>query len=278
VAMIQSLSKKGVVDDIVADYGHVVVDECHHISAQSFEIVARQSKARYVTGLSATVIRKDGHHPIIFMNCGPIRYKFDDKKQAAARPFVHQVIVRKTDFRLPSSFKDQNYSAIHKIYQALIKDDKRNNLIMNDVFQAISEGRFPVILTERKEHLEMLKNALEIKIQNLIVMKGGMGKGQRQDAQTALRTLPEDAEKAILATGKYLGEGFDDPRLDTLFLTLPISWKGTIAQYAGRLHRVHDMKKKVIIYDYADLDVPMLCRMHEKRLSGYRAIGYDIGA
>jgi superfamily II DNA or RNA helicase len=276
VAMIQSLSRKGIVDNIVANYGHVVVDECHHISARSFEIVARQSKASYVTGLSATVIRKDGHHPIIFMNCGPIRYKFDDKKQAASRPFVHRVIVRKTDFRLPSSFEDQNYSAIHEIYQALINDDRRNQLIMGDVLQAIYDGRFPVILTERKKHLQMLKNMFEDKIQNLIVMKGGMGERQRQEAQTALQTLPEDAEKAILSTGKYLGEGFDDPRLDTLFLTLPISWKGTLAQYAGRLHRVHDMKKEVIIYDYADLDVPMIRKMYERRLSGYKAIGYEI--
>ena len=263
-------------DNIVADYGHVVVDECHHISARSFEIVARQSKARYVTGLSATVIRRDGHHPIIFMNCGPIRYKFNDKKQAAARPFIHRVIIKKTDFRLLSSFEGNNYSAIHEIYQALIKDEKRNQLIINDILQAIANGRFPVILTERKDHLETLKNMLETKIQNLIVMKGGMGKRQRQDAQTALQTLPENAEKAILATGRYLGEGFDDPRLDTLLLTLPISWKGTLAQYAGRLHRVHDMKKEVIIYDYADLDVPMLRKMYERRVSGYKAIGYEI--
>jgi len=278
VAMIQSLSRKGVVDDIVAEYGHLVVDECHHVSARSFEIVARQSRARYVTGLSATVIRKDGHHPIIFMNCGPVRYRFDERKQAAARPFVHRVIVKKTDFLLPSSFDGHDYSAIHKVYQALMKDDKRNQLITNDILQAIANGRFPVILTERKEHLEMLKNLLSSKIQNLIVMKGGMRKRQRQDAQSALQTLPEDAEKAILATGKYLGEGFDDPGLDTLFLTLPISWKGTLAQYAGRLHRVHDMKKEVIIYDYADLEVSMLRKMYEKRLSGYKAIGYEISA
>ena len=188
------------------------------------------------------------------------------------------MIVQKTGFRLSSSFEGHNYSAIHEIYQALIKDEKRNQLITNDILQAITNGRFPVILTERKDHLETLKNILETKIQNLIVMKVGMGKRQRQDAQTALLTLPEDAEKAILATGRYLGEGFDDPRLDTLFLTLPISWKGTLAQYAGRLHRVNDMKTEVIIYDYADLDVRMLGKMYERRLSGYKAIGYEICA
>ncbi len=143
---------------------------------------------------------------------------------------------------------------------------------------AIKKNRFPVILTERVEHLETLKGLLENKITNLIVMKGGMGKKQRQAALNALESLPDDAEKAVLATGRYLGEGFDDERLDTLFLTLPISWRGTLNQYAGRLHRIHDTKKKVVIYDYADLDVPVLVRMYDRRLRGYRAIGYEIEA
>ena len=115
VAMIQSLSRKGIVDDIVADYGHLIVDECHHVSARSFEIVARQSKAKFVTGLSATVIRKDGHHPIIFMNCGPVRYKVDDRKQASARPFAHKVIIKKTDFQMTPAIVDTGYGAIHAL-------------------------------------------------------------------------------------------------------------------------------------------------------------------
>jgi len=150
VATIQSLGRKGVVDDIVAKYGYLVVDECHHISARSFEIVARQCKAKYVTGLSATVTRKDGHHPIIFMNCGPVRYKVDDKKQAAARPFAHKVIVRKTNFQMPASFEADRYTAIHEVYRSLIKSDERNQVIVADVMIAIKNNRFPVILTERK--------------------------------------------------------------------------------------------------------------------------------
>ena len=217
VAMIQSLSKKGVVDDIVADYGHLIVDECHHVSARSFEIVARQSKAKYVTGLSATVMRKDGHHPIIFMNCGPVRYKVDDRKQASARSFSHKVILRKTDFKMTSAIADAGYSAIHEIYSALMENEARNRLIVADVLLSISNGRFPVILTERKQHLEKLRALLEPKIENLIVMKGGMGKKQRKACQDALESLPDNVEKAILATGRYLGEGFDDSRLDTLF-------------------------------------------------------------
>ncbi len=276
VATIQSLGRKGVVDDIVAKYGYLIVDECHHISARSFEIVARQCKAKYVTGLSATVTRKDGHHPIIFMNCGPVRYKVDDKKQAATRPFAHKVIVRETNFRMPASFEADRYTAIQEIYKALLRSDERNQIIVAGVMNAIKNNRFPVILTERKEHLETLKSLLENKIQNLIVMKGGMGKKQRQAALNALESLPDHAEKALLATGRYLGEGFDDERLDTLFLTLPISWRGTLSQYAGRLHRIYDRKKEVVIYDYVDLDVPVLARMYERRIKGYRSIGYEI--
>jgi superfamily II DNA or RNA helicase len=276
VATIQSLGRKGVVNDIVAEYGYLVVDECHHISARSFEIVARQCKAKYVTGLSATVTRKDGHHPIIFMNCGPVRYKVDDKKQAAARPFAHKVIVRETKFKMPGSFEADRYSAIQEIYKALLRSDERNLFIVADVMNAIKNNRFPVILTERKEHLETLRSLLENKIQNLIVMKGGMGKKQRQAALNALASLPEHAEKALLATGRYLGEGFDDKRLDTLFLTLPISWRGTLSQYAGRLHRIHDSKKEVVIFDYVDLNVPVLVRMYDWRIKGYHSIGYEI--
>jgi superfamily II DNA or RNA helicase len=276
VGMIQTINRKGIVDDSVANYGHIVVDECHHISARSFEIVARQSKAKYVSGLSATVIRKDGHHPIIFMNCGPIRYKVDDKTQAAKRPFAHRVITRATNFRLPHSFEVHRHTAIQEIYGLLEESAKRNELIVTDVMRAVDDGRFPLILTERKDHLQKLTDMLSGKIENVMVMKGGMGKKQRKIIQQTLDGLPENGSSVIIATGKYLGEGFDDPRLDTLFLTLPISWRGTIAQYAGRLHRINDRKKEVLIYDYADLDVPVLSRMYDRRIKGYRSIGYEV--
>ncbi|MCF8079874.1 MAG: helicase, partial [Desulfobacterales bacterium] len=154
--------------------------------------------------------------------------------------------------------------------------EKRNQMIVADLMGAVSKGRFPVVLTERKEHLELLRSLLETKIPNLIVMKGGMGKKQRQAAVQALESLPDETEKALLATGRYLGEGFDEKRLDTLFLTMPISWKGTLSQYAGRLHRIHERKKEVLIYDYVDSEVPVLARMFERRIKGYRSIGYEI--
>jgi hypothetical protein len=276
IALIQSLSKKGVVDDIVGEYGHLIVDECHHITARSFEIVARQCKAKYVTGLSATVIRKDGHHPIIFMNCGPVRYKVDPRKQAASRPFTHKVITRKTSFVLPPSIDTDKKTVIHEIYSALVTNEERNSMILRDVLQTLQEKRFPLLLTERREHLDKFAELLSPLLTNVFVFKGGMGQKQREALINKLHSTPEDEEKIIIATGRYLGEGFDEARLDTLFLTLPVSWKGVLAQYAGRLHRFHDMKKEVIIYDYADLDVLVLAKMYRRRLNGYRAIGYEV--
>jgi superfamily II DNA or RNA helicase len=276
VATIQSLHKKGVVDDIVGEYGHLVIDECHHISARSFELVARQSKAKYVIGLSATVTRKDGHHPIIFMQCGPVRYRVDPRLQAAKRPFQHRVMVRKTEFRMSEESSGVSRLSIQEIYKALSHDESRNALIVEDVLEAIKAGRYPVILTERRDHLKLMTEQLQPHISNLIVLKGGMGKKQQRLIQEQLAVVPDGEPRVILSTGRYLGEGFDDARLDTLFLTLPISWKGTLAQYAGRLHREYHQKKEVIIYDYLDENVPMLLRMYKKRRRGYHALGYDV--
>jgi len=276
VALIQSLSRKVIVDDIVGDYGHLVVDECHHIPARSFEMVTGQCKAKYVTGLSATVTRKDGHHPIIFMQCGPVRYRVEDRKQAAVRPFRHRVMVRNTDFRLPDSLINREAPSIHELYSALVSDEGRNDMIVDDVLEAVRSKRSPVLLTERRDHLELLVERLSYLIRNVIVLRGGMRQKQRDQIAERIAGIPDEEERIIVATGRYLGEGFDDARLDTLFLALPVSWRGTIAQYAGRLHRSHENKKEVVIYDYADLEVPMLAKMHERRRGGYRAIGYEI--
>jgi superfamily II DNA or RNA helicase len=276
VGIIQSLSKKGVVDDLVGMYGHLVVDECHHISARSFEIVARQCKAKYITGLSATVARKDGHHPIIFMQCGPVRYRVDERKQAAERPFQHKVIVRKTFIKMPDRLSDDTDPSIHDLYSILISNESRNNMIIEDVIKAIKAKRSPILLTERKEHLAFLADCLSTMVKNVIILKGGMGQKQRRLIAERMNEIPETEERVIVATGRYLGEGFDDARLDTLFLTLPVSWRGVLAQYAGRLHRLHNMKKEVVIFDYADLEVPMLAKMYKRRLAGYKAIGYEI--
>lgn len=276
VAMIQSLSDKGAVNDLVGNYGQVIVDECHHISAASFEQVIRQAKARFIVGLSATITRQDGHHPIIFMQCGPIRYRVDDRQQAAARTFTHKVIVRRTDFVLPNRLENTPEPSIQGVYALLADDLQRNQMIVEDILEAVHAGRSPVLLTERREHLTYFEDALTGKVKNIVLLAGGMGRKQRNALMERLRGIPEDDERLIIATGRYLGEGFDDSRLDTLFLALPVAWKGTIAQYAGRLHRSSERKKEVIIYDYVDDQVPVLAGMFGKRKKGYKAIGYEL--
>lgn len=277
VAMIQSLVDKGTVNDLVGNYGHIIVDECHHISAASFEQVIRQAKSRYITGLSATVTRQDGHHPIIFMQCGPVRYRVDDRQQAVSRSFTHRVIVRRTGFTLPDQLNDTSQPGIQEIYAMLALDSMRNQMIVDDVVEAVHTGRSPVLLTERREHLTYFADTLADKVKNIIVLSGGMGRKQRNLLIDQLKSIPEDDERLIIATGRYLGEGFDDARLDTLFLALPIAWRGTVAQYAGRLHRNYDRKSEVIIYDYVDDQVPVLAAMFGKRKKGYKAIGYEVG-
>lgn len=275
VAVIQSLVRKGEVSDMVADYGHIVVDECHHLSAASFELVARRAKARYVLGLSATVARKDGHHPIIFMQCGPVRHRVDARVQAAERGIAHRARHRRTAFCLPPPLAVLDRPSMPAVYAALAQDEPRNDLIFDDVLKALEAKRSPVVLTERRDHLDYLQRRFSHFVRNLVVLRGGMSAAERRASEAALR-VSDGEERLILATGRYIGEGFDDQRLDTLFLTMPISWKGTLAQYVGRLHRQHAGKTEVLVVDYVDEAVPMLARMAAKRRTGYRALGYTI--
>ena len=275
IAMIQSLARAGVVDDLVAGYGQLIVDECHHLSAVSFEAVARRAKAQFVLGLSATVTRKDGHHPIIFMQCGPVRFRVDARSQAAERPFGHRVVPRRTSFVLPPVLQHER-PPIQQVYAALAADEARNAMIFDDVLQALEDKRSPVILTERKDHALLLAERISRFARNVIVLTGGVGAKQRRSAMQRLGDVSATDERVLIATGRYIGEGFDDARLDTLFLATPISWKGTLAQYVGRLHRAYDTKREVTVYDYVDEAVPVLKRMSEKRVKGYKSLGYSI--
>jgi superfamily II DNA or RNA helicase len=275
VALIQSLVGRGEVLDIVADYGHLVVDECHHLSAPSFELAARRAKARYVLGLSATVARKDGHHPIIFMQCGPVRHRVNARAQGRERGITRRVRPRSTLFQLPPDLVASVRPAISAIYAALGQDEARNDIIFDDVLNALEQKRSPLVLTERRDHLDYLKARFLRFVRNVVVLRGGMSAAERQAAEDALR-VSDDQERLILATGRYIGEGFDDQRLDTLFLTMPISWKGTLAQYVGRLHRQHEGKTDVLVVDYVDEMVPILARMAAKRRAGYRTLGYEL--
>lgn len=271
VAVIQSLYQEQAVKDFVAEYGHIVVDECHHLSAFTFEKVMREVKARFVVGLTATPARKDGHHPIIFMQCGPIRYRMNARTMTESTPFEHVVIPRLADFRMSDQ---QTEITIQDVYAALVNDQVRNDVIAADLIRAVQCGRSPLLLTGRTEHLGHFAEKLSGSVKNVFVLKGGLGRKQRREIAEQLAAVSENEQRVILATGSYIGEGFDDARLDTLFLAMPISWKGTLQQYVGRLHRLHDNKRVVEVYDYVDANVRMLARMYERRLKGYPDMGY----
>jgi very-short-patch-repair endonuclease len=186
------------------------------------------------------------------------------------------VVVRPTGFHSCRSPDQDKRIEFLSLYKELVEDEGRNRRICDDVIQAVRDARSPLVLTERNEHLDALAARLSGSVRHLVVLRGGMGRKEAETVAKRLAEIPHDDERVILATGKYIGEGFDDPRLDTLFLTLPVSWRGTVAQYAGRLHRLYDGKREVRVYDYADLDVPMLARMFDRRCRGYEAVGYTI--
>ena len=272
IALMQSCFENDEVKPFVKEYGMVIVDECHHVSSITFENVLKHVTAHYVYGLTATPIRKDGLQPIIFMQCGLIRFFADAKAQIQKQSFQRYLVPRFTSYR-PVTDDKQSFTALS---QSLAESEIRNNLIIEDVLNVVAAGRTPIILTARTSHVELLAEMLKQHVANIIQLTGeGTAKNKRETLQK-LQDIPKDAPLVIVATGKYVGEGFDYPRLDTLFLALPISWKGLVAQYAGRLHRENEGKKDVRIYDYIDIHEPVCENMYRKRLKGYSAIGYRV--
>lgn len=270
VAMLQSLDRHGEIDSRIRNYGYIIVDECHHISAFSFERVMMAATAKYITGLTATPYRRDGHQPIITMQCGPVRYKISTKRPSDSS-INYRLVTRPSSFSYSWSDEDK----IHTLWPALIADEERNRMIFDDIMNALEERRSPIVLTERKEHLEILRQKLENFVKHIIVLHGGMRSKVRKEMIAKLTEIPDTEERLLLATGQYIGEGFDDPRLDTLFLAMPFSFKGKMIQYAGRLHRSYQGKSEVRIYDYVDINIPILVKMHKKRLKAYKALGYE---
>lgn len=273
VGMVQSLDLAEGVYDGIADYGFIIVDECHHVGAVSFEKVLTQAKAKYVLGLTATPYRGDGHQPIIHMQCGPICHRIK-QKDMTAHISSSIVIPRTTTFSYPWI----EGSKIVDLSSRMIESNERNQLIISDIINVLDMGRFPLILTERREHLEMLAELLKDKLEFLAILHGGIKQKQRCEIFKQIKDCPDNCRKAILATGSYIGEGFDEPRLNTLFLTMPSSFKGKIVQYAGRLHRYHKDKQDVQIYDYVDRGVSVLERMFQRRCKTYKMLGYEIDA
>jgi superfamily II DNA or RNA helicase len=267
IAVMQSLSRREEVNSLVENYGHVIVDECHHVVAKSFDAILKRSKAKYVLGLTATPIRRDGQQPIIFMQCGPTRH-------TAAKPTgaPHDLAVTPCTFHSRIDLPQE--AGIQDVFRHLATDQTRTDAIAAEIVNAYDQGRKVLVLTERTEHLDAIQAALDGKVPSLFVLHGRIAKKQRAILIEELNALPPDAPRVLLATGKLVGEGFDHPPLDTLVLAMPVSWKGTLQQYAGRLHREHATKTDVRIIDFVDTGHPALLRMWEKRQRGYRAMGY----
>ncbi|OOM07473.1 DEAD/DEAH box helicase [Clostridium saccharobutylicum] len=254
------------------NYGQIIIDEYHHIAAFTFEKVMKMAKAKYILGLTATPNRKDKYDKIITMKCGPILHKavskiINDKK------VVHMLIPRNNVIQ---SDKDLSKLKLTDLYNEIMNDKSRNELIITYIIESFKLGSTPLILTERVEHLNILSNTLSKYTDKIVILKDGMKAKQRKSALDIIKSFSKDEHFIILATGKYIGEGFDKSRLDTIFLTMPISWKGVLQQYAGRLQRMYEGKNVVKIYDYVDNNVPLLVKMYSKRLKGYKNLDYNI--
>ena len=267
IAVMQSLSRKSDVNPLVAHYGQVIVDECHHVGALSFDAILKKVKARFVHGLTATPIRRDGQQPIIFMQCGPLRYT---AARPSGAPHDLEVSPRYYQARIDVS----SGSGIQEVFRLLANDQGRTEAIALEIQSAYRQGRKVLVLTERTEHLNAIMAALEGKVPPPFALHGRISRKLRVQLIAALDELPADAPRILLATGKLVGEGFDHPPLDTLVLAMPVSWKGTLQQYAGRLHRDHATKTDVRIVDFVDTGHLALLRMWDKRQRGYKAMGY----
>lgn len=267
IAVMQSLHRQGETNPIVENYGQVIVDECHHLSAVSFEAILKRTRARYVLGLTATPIRRDGRQPILFMQCGPIRHT---AARLASAPQILELVPRYLPVQIPFPAD----TAIQEIFRQLAGDETRTATIANEIARTFEQGGKVLALTERTDHLDALHAALAGHVQRLFVLHGRQSKKQRASVISALDALDAGAPRVLLASGRLVGEGFDHPPLDTLVLTMPISWKGTLQQYAGRLHRGQAGKQHVRIIDFIDAGHPSLLRMWERRQRGYQAMGY----
>lgn len=271
IALMQSLFRRGETSEIVENYGQVIADECHHLSALSFEAILKRARAKYVLGLTATPIRRDGRQPIIFMQCGPTRHT---ALRPTGAPQTLEVIPRYLSARIAVAAD----AGIQEVFRHLASDTHRIAALADEISNAYAQGHKVLVLTERTEHLDAIGVALEGHIQTLFTLHGRMSKKQRAAVVSELGALPPDAPRVLLSTGKLIGEGFDHPPLDTLVLAMPISWKGTLQQYAGRLHREHANKTRVRIIDFVDAGHPALLRMWDKRQRGYQTMGYRMPA
>jgi len=272
IVMISSLGKKGEINQLVKEYGMVIMDECHHAGAQTSEEVLNEVNAKYMYGLTATPKRDDGQEQKIFMQFGPIRYRYTAKDRAKEQGIEHFVYPRFTRLVHVNGEKLK----INEAYKEVITSNVRNNQIVDDVIMSLANGRTPLVLTKVKDHAAYLYEQLKTKADHVFLLQGGRSNKERDKIRSQMQAVPESETMILVAIGQYIGEGFNYPRLDTMMLTMPVAWSGNVEQFAGRLHRDYEGKRDVIIYDYVDSHINVLRKMYPKRLRTYKEIGYEL--
>ena len=270
VAIFSSLGKSDKINPMLEQYGMVIMDECHHGAAQTVEDVVGSVKAKYVYGLTATPKREDGLEKKVFMQFGPIRFRYTAKERAEKQGIDHFVYPRFTRLVSTSNLK------VTEANRAVIECESRNKQIVSDVVNCIQNGRTPLVLTKYKEHAEFLYQRLQGKADHVYLLQGGGSRKTKDEMRIQMRAVPDADSIVLVAIDKYIGEGFNFSRLDTMMLTMPAAAEGNIEQFAGRLHRDYDTKTEVIIYDYVDSHIRVLEKMYHKRLRTYKKIGYEI--
>ena len=265
IAMLPSLARIHDYQALFRRYGLVIVDECHHVPAATFEALLKACTCRTIVGLTATPIRKDRLEKLLYLQCGPVRHTIHQRFMEESVPRV--VFVRRTSFFMDAAIGPR--PPIHAIWEALVSDAARTRRIVADIRDCLSEGRCPLVLSDRKSHLD----GLEVELTNsgspdavIFRLQSGIGKKRRQAIRDSIeRTYEAGGKYVLLATASLIGEGFDLPRLDTLFLAMPLSFKGRLVQYAGRLHRSHAEKHEIRVYDYVDEGNPVTLAMFRRR-------------
>ena len=275
IAMAGSLCKKGEWHRLLNEYGMIIVDECHHAASDTISNVLQEVKARYVYGVTATPNRGDGLERINYMLLGPIRYRYTAKERAETQGIDHLVYPRFTRTVMPRSVIN-NKMHPNEAYELIRNNEFRDEQILADARECILSGRTPVILSRYKDHSERLYERVKAYADHVFLLTGNNSKREHRQILSEMQKVAAEESMILVATGSLIGEGFDYPRLDTLIMATPVSFKGVVEQYAGRLNRDYAGKENVVVYDYVDSHIPMFDNMYAKRLKAYKQIGYDV--
>ena len=274
VAMIRSLKKKDGFHPMLKEYAQVYFDECHHAASESAIEVLQEINAKYVYGVTATPKRGDGKEKINEFLLGPIRYRFTAKDRAEEQNIDHLVYPRFTRTVKPHHLSKTPYG--NDAYELIRNNDVRDEQIIRDVADCVQAGRTPVVLTKYVDHANKLSERLKKYADRLILLTGANGTKVRRAQVKELNEVDDSDSLILVGTGSLLGEGFDFPRLDTLFMATPVSGENVVEQYVGRLNRDYDGKENVIVYDYVDSHIPKFDKMYAARLKAYKKIGYEL--